>query len=292
MNVIVNTLMLWSVLVPSKMWYAPSQAIAINVKPAEGAVTLVLTDFAGHEIKAAAPVEIKQEKGINLREIFPAVSEPGTYVLWAVPAGKTGIADFTGTPLVIESRADKRAMAPPGALVTRVEPLRYIAMTTDQGDITMAFYYDVAPNTVTNFLTLAEQGYYDGLTFHRIVPGFVIQGGDPRGDGTGSPGYEVPEEFNNKKHLPGVLSMARGGDPNSAGSQFFVCLDYENTQHLDHKYTAFGTVVDGMDVVKKIAATPLSDPAAGTPAKPPVMTKVEVKTVQPGHNPYAAVMGK
>ena len=124
MDSIVHTLMLWSVLVPGKMWFAPSQPITIDVKPA-APVTLVLTDFAGHEIKAAGPVEIKEEKPINLREIFPAVSEPGTYVLWAVPAAKTGIAEFTGTPLVIESRADKRPMAPPGALVTRVEPLRY-----------------------------------------------------------------------------------------------------------------------------------------------------------------------
>ena len=143
----------------------------------------------------------------------------------------------------------------------------------------MVFYYDVVPNTAENFLRLSEEGFYDGLTFHRIVPGFVIQGGDPRGDGTGGPGYMINAEFSTKPHKEGVLSMARSGDPgegtggrprpefaNSASSQFFICLDYAQTRALDGKYTAFGEVTDGMDAVKKIAATPLLIPAHGVPA--------------------------
>src|SRR3989442_8101703 len=106
-------------------------------------------------------------------------------------------------------------------MVVRVEPLRYAVMQTAHGPVTMAFYYDIAPNTVSNFLTLSEQGFYDGLTFHRIAPGFVIQGGDPRGDGTGGPGYMIDAEFSDPKdsgrsHDAGALSMARSGDPGEA----------------------------------------------------------------------------
>jgi peptidyl-prolyl cis-trans isomerase B (cyclophilin B) len=160
-------------------------------------------------------------------------------------------------------------------------------MKTDQGSMTMVFYYDVAPVTVSSFLHLSRTGYYNGLTFHRILPNFVLQGGDPKGDGTGGPGYQVQAEFNDRPHLPGVLSMARSEDPNSAGSQFFVCLDYTHTQHLDHKYTGFGKVVAGTDTMNKLAATPLADPNAGRPVKPPVIESVEVKPVTATENPYA-----
>jgi cyclophilin family peptidyl-prolyl cis-trans isomerase len=160
-------------------------------------------------------------------------------------------------------------------------------MTTEQGPITYVFYCDVAPLTVESFLNLSRTGYYDGLTFHRIVPGFVIQGGDPKGDGTGGPGYSIPAEFNDRPHLEGVLSMARSNDPNSGGSQFFVCLDYNGTRQLDGKYTAFGRAVEGMDAVKKIAATPIADPQNGKPAKTQTITKVEVKPVTAAENPYA-----
>jgi peptidyl-prolyl cis-trans isomerase B (cyclophilin B) len=145
---------------------------------------------------------------------------------------------------------------------------------TDQGTFTVELWNDVAPGHAENFLKLVRKGFYDGLAFHRIIPGFVIQGGCPRGDGTGGPGWNVKAEFNERKHEPGVLSMARSSDPNSAGSQFFVCLTRENCQHLDRQYTAFGKVTDGMDVVKKIAATPV-DPHSGTPkGKAPKMIKV------------------
>jgi peptidyl-prolyl cis-trans isomerase B (cyclophilin B) len=192
--------------------------------------------------------------------------------------------------------------------VVRVEPLRYAVLHTAAGPMTAAFYYDVAPNTVHNFLSLAEGGYFDGLTFHRIVPGFVIQGGDPRGDGTGGPGYMIDAEFsdpknNRSQHEAGALSMARTGDPgegpgvmprpefaNSAGSQFFVCLDYANTKQLDGKYTVFGRVVGGMEAVNKIAAAPLADTRSGMPEKPQVIERVEVKPVVPAENPYGTVL--
>ena len=124
---------------------------------------------------------------------------------------------------------------------------------TNHGTITVELWDDVAPNHVRNFLDLGNSGFYDGLIFHRIIPGFVIQGGCPDGNGMGGPGHNVAAEFNDRQHEKGVLSMARSGDPDSAGSQFFICLGRDHCQHLDGEYTAFGVVVDGMDAVDEIA---------------------------------------
>jgi peptidyl-prolyl cis-trans isomerase B (cyclophilin B) len=153
----------------------------------------------------------------------------------------------------------------------------------------MVFYYDVAPNTADAFLRLSEQGYYDGLSFHRIIKDFVIQGGDPKGNGSGGPGYSLPEEFNERKHEAGVLSMARSNDPNSAGSQFFICLNYAQTKHLDNTYTAFGKVVDGMNAVNAIADSASGAPD-GAPKTPQIIQKVTVKPVTAQENPYAQMM--
>lgn len=118
------------------------------------------------------------------------------------------------------------------------------------GTIKIELYPDVAPKTVENFVTLAGKGFYDGLTFHRVVPGFVVQGGDPSGNGTGGPGYTIKAEFGKKPHVRGTVAMARSQDPDSAGSQFYIC--FQPTPHLDGKYTVFGQVTDGMDLVDKI----------------------------------------
>ena len=126
----------------------------------------------------------------------------------------------------------------------------YAIIKTDKGDMKLELFPDVAPNTVLNFVTLINKGYYNGLNFHRVVPGFVIQGGCPKGDGTGSPGYMIPAEFNKKKHLKGTLAMARAQDPDSAGSQFYICLDAQ--PFLDNQYTVFGQLVEGKDVPEKI----------------------------------------
>jgi peptidyl-prolyl cis-trans isomerase B (cyclophilin B) len=272
---------LFSVLVPTKMWYAPSQPDEFK-NHGKDEVTLVLTDFAGKVLEPKGPVDVAPGKMIDAKAAFPQLATIGAYVLYAVPKGKA-LPDFEGTPVVLEVRGDKQNEVN----VTKAEPLRYAVMDTKDGPITMIFYYDVAPNTVDSFLRLASGGYYDGLTFHRIVPGFVIQGGDPKGNGTGGPGYNVEAEFNDRKHLPGVLSMARAQDPNSAGSQFFICLDYNQTKHLDNQYTAFGQVTSGMDAVNKIAAVKLKDPQQGVPETPQVIQKVTVKPVTPQDNPYA-----
>lgn len=123
---------------------------------------------------------------------------------------------------------------------------------TDHGTIELELWDDVAPGHVANFQRLAREGFYKGTGFHRIIPGFVIQGGCPTGDGTGGPGWKVKAEFNERKHEKGVLSMARSAHPDSAGSQFFVCLG--TVPHLDRQYTAFGKVTKGIEVVDKIAA--------------------------------------
>lgn len=128
----------------------------------------------------------------------------------------------------------------------------------DGGIIRAELYPEIAPNTVRNFVSLVKKGFYDGVIFHRVIPGFMIQGGDPTGTGMGGPGYSIEGEFtsngfkNDLKHTRGVLSMARAMDPNSAGSQFFIM--HADAKHLDGQYAAFGKVTDGMDVVDQIAA--------------------------------------
>jgi peptidyl-prolyl cis-trans isomerase B (cyclophilin B) len=130
-----------------------------------------------------------------------------------------------------------------------------VELTTNKGPIRLQFYPDLAPGHVKNFIALSKIGFYDGLTFHRVIEGFMIQGGCPLGTGTGSGGYTIKAEFNKTKHAPGVLSMARSNDPDSAGTQFFVC--HEEASFLDGKYTAFGKVVDqeSQETVNKIALT-------------------------------------
>ena len=133
-----------------------------------------------------------------------------------------------------------------------------IVIDTNMGEIKAELYPDVAPVTVKNFIDLIKKGFYNGLTFHRVIEGFMIQGGCPRGNGTGGPGYCIKGEFrangvkNDLKHERGVLSMARAMDPDSAGSQFFIM--HETSPHLDGQYAAFGKVTDGMNVVDRIAS--------------------------------------
>jgi peptidyl-prolyl cis-trans isomerase B (cyclophilin B) len=156
-----------------------------------------------------------------------------------------------------------------------------VTFTMENGDVMKAeLYPDVAPNTVNNFISLVKKGFYDGLIFHRIIAGFMIQGGDPEGSGMGGPGYSIKGEFNyngvenNLKHSRGVLSMARAQHPDSAGSQFFIM--HADAPHLDGQYAAFGKLVEGEDVLDSIASidTDWSD----RPRTPQVMKTVTVDT--------------
>ncbi|MBO0930444.1 peptidylprolyl isomerase [Fibrella sp. HMF5036] len=127
-------------------------------------------------------------------------------------------------------------------------------MRTNKGTMTIEFFEKDAPQTVANFVKLAKSGYYDGVKFHRVIPNFMIQGGDPTGTGSGGPGYNIPDELtgDNQYHDRGVLSMANTGRPNSGGSQFFICHNRQGTAHLDRKHTVFGKVVDGLDVIDQV----------------------------------------
>jgi peptidylprolyl isomerase/peptidyl-prolyl cis-trans isomerase B (cyclophilin B) len=167
-----------------------------------------------------------------------------------------------------------KELAPPGAQAPRAEPSvsnpadfkanlnpdlttdanglsKVTAVIAINGEtIQFKFYPKDAPKTVKRFIELINQGFYNGLTFHRVVPGFVIQGGDPLGNGMGGSGQKLDAEFNDRRHMEGAVAMARASDPNSADSQFYICLG--TLPHLDHNYTVFGQVIEGMDVVRKV----------------------------------------
>ena len=156
-----------------------------------------------------------------------------------------------------------------------------VTFEMENGDVMKAeLYPEIAPNTVNNFISLVKKGFYDGLIFHRVIPGFMIQGGDPKGMGIGGPGYGIKGEFlqngfkNELKHSRGVLSMARSGNPNSAGSQFFIM--HEDSPHLDGGYAAFGKLIEGIEAVDHICdvRTDWND----KPRTPQVMKKLTVET--------------
>ena len=171
--------------------------------------------------------------------------------------------------------------AAPGATAPK-KGEKVAVIDTSFGRIVLKFFPKLAPGHVANFEKLAAKGFYDQTTFHRVIPGFMIQGGDPYTKpgatgqpGTGGPGYTIPAEFNSTHHSRGILSMARSQDPNSAGSQFFITV--ADATSLDNQYTVFGQVVQGMDVVDKIVSLPRDEHDMPTP-KSAVMKKVRIKT--------------
>jgi len=165
---------------------------------------------------------------------------------------------------------------------------------TTVGDLTLEFWPEVAPKTVENFKKLAREGFYDGTAFHRIIKGFMIQGGDPltkdpaRQDewGTGGPGYKIKAEFNNRSHVRGVISMARSQQPDSAGSQFFICLG--DASFLDGKYTAFGRLTGGDEVLGAIGDTPTAAGPGGEKSRPTTRIGIESIRIVPADGSTAA----
>jgi len=158
---------------------------------------------------------------------------------------------------------------------------------TSEGDMVVQFWTDAAPNTIENFKKLARKGFYDGTIFHRIIKEFMIQGGDPNSKdhpakdsyGEGGPDYNIKAEFNDHPHERGVLSMARGPDPDSAGSQFFICL--APVHRLDHQYTTFGKLIKGDDVLEKIGETPVTKNSRGEQSKPTKRVVIESVKIVP-----------
>jgi cyclophilin family peptidyl-prolyl cis-trans isomerase len=177
--------------------------------------------------------------------IQPVLTQPGA-VPSVIPSATLG-----GSPIVSQSPV---ANASPGAIDLTPDASGLskatVVMTTTKGVIKFKFYTKDAPNTVNRMVELISKGFYNGLTFHRVVPGFVVQGGDPQGNGTGGSGTKLKAEFNDRHHQEGSVAMARSQDPDSADSQFYICLAPQPS--LDHHYTVFGQVIDGMDVVRNI----------------------------------------
>jgi peptidyl-prolyl cis-trans isomerase B (cyclophilin B) len=166
-------------------------------------------------------------------------------------------------------------------------PNEVAVIKTSEGDMVVQFWTDAAPKTIENFKKLARQGFYDGTIFHRIVKEFMIQGGDPNSKdpakensyGQGDPGYKIKAEFNDHSHDRGVISMARSQDPDSAGSQFFICL--APVHRLDHQYTTFGKLIKGQDVLEKIGDIPVTKNSMGEPSKPTKRVVIESIKVVP-----------
>ena len=298
LQVVTALVALFSVIIPAKEWYAPNARVDVQVQ-ARQPVSLVLIDFAGKVLEPAISSAVADSKTVDVRAIYPQITKPGAYVLLAVPQGKRN-RDFIGTPIVIEALTAPKPAASNAVNVLRMQPLAYAKMSTALGEMKILFWYDVAPVTVNSFLSLSVGGFYDGLSFHRVVPNFVIQAGDPLGTGVGGPGYAVPAEFSDRSHDLGVLSMARQGDPleqqgmqprpefaNSGGSQFFICLTRAATKQLDRRYTGFGQVFEGLETVNKIGSLPIADPQSGRPANAPLIEKVQVVPVTAADNPYA-----
>jgi peptidyl-prolyl cis-trans isomerase B (cyclophilin B) len=181
-----------------------------------------------------------------------------------------------------EKKEEKKETATPAAQTKEVAVFK-----TSEGEMVAEFWSDVAPNTVENFKKLAKSGFFDGTAFHRIIKGFMAQGGDPLTKdpskeamwGTGDPGYKIKAEFNAKKHERGVLSMARSADPDSAGSQFFLC--FGPASQLDNKYTAFGKIIKGDAVLDKIANVPVTRSASGENSKPVKRVALESVKIVP-----------
>ena len=187
--------------------------------------------------------------------------------------------------LVAAATAEEKKAASPMNSSNEVAVIK-----TNEGEMVVQFWTDAAPNTIDNFKKLARQDFYNGTIFHRIIKGFMIQGGDPNSKdptkensyGEGGPGYQIKAEFNDHPHARGVLSMARASDPDSAGSQFFICL--APIHRLDHQYTTFGKLIKGDDVLDKIGNTPVERNAQGETSKPTKRVVIESEKIVPAES--------
>jgi len=242
------------------------------------AALLLLGGCANNEPAATQTNAATTPMATNAAPPVPTIPPPGPVSSTPGPVSSTpdvaALVNQSGTP---DSGLPKTAGF--GAKTPKAgDPIAIIH--TDMGRIVLRFFPQVAPNHVKNFIDLAKKGFYNGTLFHRVIPGFMIQGGDPNTKnpdktqwGQGGPGYTINAEFNDISHQPGILSMARTNDPNSAGSQFFIV--HQAHPDLDNQYTVFGEVLEGMDVVDKIANSPRDDadrPLTNVPIKVEIVT--------------------
>jgi peptidyl-prolyl cis-trans isomerase B (cyclophilin B) len=270
--------------------------------PATEVAGLEVYTFDGKKLERKGEPAVKGDGSVDISAAYPEVKKAGTYVVvWkdAMPL----VIETLRSPapwgaLMDETRVSKdqratyiKRMETEDPVVTHIVPLEYGVITTDRGVIKVKFAYDVAPRTVDNFISLAKQKFYDGTVFHRVISGFMIQGGDALGTtadraGTGGPGYQVDAEFSNKAHERGTLSMARSGI-DTAGSQFFIV--HQKSAHLDGSYTAFGDAISGLEVVDEIAKTPSEK---GSGAVKGVKPKIESLRILPGTAEMYGIGGK
>jgi len=307
---------------PSRRYIAPDAPITIEVDgSARPGLSVQVLDSIGQRVGAVIP----GAPAVDLRDAFTAAQAPERAVfvqafigeeavgsplvlepLRAAPACRTIRATgprargpFTkvvgwGSSVLPGCEAEAASVAPTwiagDPVVTsgwRIYPERDAIIDTDKGPIRIAFAPDVAPGTVWTTLQLAEDGFYDGTSFHRIVPQdaqghpFVIQGGDLHGSGNGTPGFNVALEPSSLPFDYGVVGMARADEPHSAGSQFFIALSREGTSRLDGQYCAFAYVIDGASTINRIAALPIDDPATGRPVKAPRIEAMKLVPAPP-----------
>ena len=276
-------------LVPDRTYYGINREIPMTVKVPDGKkgeVTIQLLEAGTAKQVASAAAAAG---AVNLATLFPQLWSDTNYrVLYAqlaVGEEKIGSAVVL-QPMLVPLKASVVAGSssirwrevPPLCSGYRAYSDKHAVLETSLGKIEFAFRPEAAPNTVWNFRQLVEGGFYTGVIFHRIIPGFVVQGGDPTGAGNGGPGFHIDLERTTLPHDFGVLSMARSGEPDSAGSQFFICLSRAQTAGLDRGYTAFAQAVSGHDTIKSLASVKLQ---GERPIDPPVITNAKLIDAPP-----------
>lgn len=291
-------------LTPEREFNGVNRPIPMSVEVPDGGEGEVEIALFAPTSGEAMEVVSAEEGRVDIAALFP--------VLWTAQSSELRYAQLmvggekVGSPVVLQAMSTPALAGLAGNQVRwnsigqtysgiRAYTDRHVVIETTLGEIEVRLRPDSAPNTARHFLTLAEGGYYTDIIFHRVVPRaqngepFVIQAGDPTGSGTGGPGVMIDLEQSELPHDFGVISMARGPDPNTNGGQFFLCLSRAGTSFLDGNYTAFGQTVRGGDVILEIASTPLSDERAGKPAEPPVIERAYTVPAPPYGEAPAAV---
>ncbi|HEX5050385.1 MAG TPA: peptidylprolyl isomerase [Planctomycetota bacterium] len=249
--------------VPADLLTGSNLEVKVDEKDAPG----IVDAGKGGPVALAAGTRIERKLSIPVARLVPSLDASafaGVSISWH---------GMAGTNCFFKVAPDTRNVDLAALDFAKTE----VVLVTNHGEMTLGFRPDKAPNTVENFLKLVKSGFYDGTKFHRVIRNFMIQGGDPytKDDtkqamwGQGDPGYKINAEFNDIKHVRGTLSMARGNDVNSAGSQFFIC--HKEAPNLDNQYTAFGFLQSGSDTLDSIANTPVGGPAQSTPMQPVVL---------------------
>lgn len=285
-------------LVPDRLYYGVDRPIPMTVKVPDGKAGDVQIELLEADTAKVLASAAAQAGGVNLATLFPnlwADKKPDV-VFAQLKVGDERI----GAAVVIQPMVDRgTATLNPATKLPqfrmngqaysgiRAYSEKHVLLDTTAGEIELAMRPDQAPNSAFNFMSLAGGGFYTDVIFHRVLNqspaggGFVVQVGDPTGTGSGGPGFQVDLEYSKLKHDYGVLSMARSGDPNSNGSQIFICLSRAGCQHLDGAYTAFGQAVKGAEAIKAIAETPVGADGLGRPKEPPKINKATLIDAPP-----------